>query len=211
MTSERCSSAISSPAAAANPAAAAEARSTSSRRRASTRSRIRSRWSSETRRPAYPARRADLGGQPLNVSTDAEHDPGAGQLARVVAGVDGGGHHQQRPAPGRGGVRAQHLPRLGGVGRSEDERQRHRPILARADDGTTGPGQGGPGPRRGGSGGRGLLGALGLRRGRLGGVLGLRRLGALPGPGLVELHPPLALVGLLTAPGGLGSSCRSGP
>ena len=55
----------------------------------------------------------------------SEADPRGSQLAVVVGRVRRGRHDQQRVTPRRRHVGAEHLPRLRGVGRTEDQRQRH--------------------------------------------------------------------------------------
>src|SRR5205807_8126940 len=54
--------------------------------------------------------------------------------ARVVLGVGGGRHDQQRAPRGSGRERTEQLPGLGRVGGSDDQRELHAPILARAED-----------------------------------------------------------------------------
>ena len=209
VTSARCSSAISSPAARRNPGAAADWPSAQPRAGQRTREHP-SRCSSERRRPAYraPARSPGQAGEREHRARSTT--PVAGELAAVVAGVERRRHHQQRTAAGGGRVRAQHLPGLGGVGgprtsvraptyggargrRRRTGAQRRR--LRRRRTARSGGGLGAPRPA--------------APRRRLG--LGLGRLGPLLGPRLVELDAPFALLVLHAAPAARGSSCPSGP
>jgi len=59
----------------------------------------------------------------IALTASSEH-PGR-ELARVELRVRGGRHHEHRTATRGGGIAAEHLPRLGGVGRTEDQSQGH--------------------------------------------------------------------------------------
>ena len=82
----------------------------------------------------------DLIGQAAEGEHRAEHHPVAGQLAGVMARVDGGGHDEDGAAAGGVRVGAEDGPRLGGVGGAEDEGEGHPPNTGarprRLDDGT---------------------------------------------------------------------------
>ncbi len=69
-----------------------------------------------------PCAHRDLIDQPRERQCAAERDARRRQLPLVVADVGGGRHHEQRVATGGERVGAEHLPRLGGVGGTEDER-----------------------------------------------------------------------------------------
>ncbi len=86
-----------------------------------------------------PARIAGPGGdlarQPGEGEDRAEHRPTGGQLTAVVSRVGRSRDDQDRAAGGGGGEGAQHLPGLRRVRGSQDEGQRHRPIVPRGQDG----------------------------------------------------------------------------
>ena len=71
----------------------------------------------------------------------AEHDAGAGELAGVVLGVGRRRDDEHGPTRQRGAQALEHGARLGGVGRTGDQRQRHERLhrVARGPAGMTAP------------------------------------------------------------------------
>ncbi len=79
------------------------------------------------RPPAHPGGAGDVTHQARERrDLGAEHEARAGELAGVVAGVGGGRHDEHRVARQRGAEALEDGARLGGVGRTGDQREWHR-------------------------------------------------------------------------------------
>ena len=113
----------------------ADSASTSSRARRTASSTISSRWKSEARRPAKPTRAAiSPNSHSKRITRAPKIAPALRQLALGVLDVGERRHHQNRVLVEPRAEAAQHLARLGGVGRTRYELEGHVLMVATPPD-----------------------------------------------------------------------------